>query len=363
MTGFGNLDLSAALEAAITAQFALFAVAAMLMAREGARALYFLAAVAGLIALMLAGNLGAAFAPGVRWVNTANVFMELLVGPALFLYVRSAQPDTRPLTWKDCVHVLPAFAGMGVLSFAIGWLDVYIVMVVLAYLSAGGWLLWRGRTVYPTPFLRFSGVLLAIFVLALAFRLVIAADPAVTAGFRNTAGYPILLGTILVAAWYVLFTALRWPDAMRAVTSPAKYARSGASPLELRTIERRLKEIIENDRPYLEPDFTLDDLARRLGATPRHTSQLINSEYGMNFSAYMNQLRVRLAARKLSEVGAEAPIKVIMYDSGFRSKSVFNREFRRVWGVTPSEYRRKATARSPAEWDVGAVGWRQDRTE
>lgn len=340
------MDLNSAQEAAIAAQFALFAVVALLKAREGAGALYFLAAVTGLVAFMLGGNLLAAVEPGFGWVNIANLGMELLVGPATYLYVRQARPDPALLTLGDGLHAAPALVGLVFLSAAGGWLDVYVVGVTLSYFMASGWRLWHGRANYPVPFQRFSGVLIVLLTVAGALRVAIATDPAVATGFRDTAAYTALLGIVLAAAWFVLFAALRWPDVVSAAAPARKYALSGAGQRELAVLRERMAAVLKEERPYLDADLTLDDMALRLCAAPRHVSQLINSEYGMNFSAYMNRLRAELAAQKLATEPAAMPIKTIMYDSGFRSKSVFNREFRRFYRLTPSEYRRNAAVES-----------------
>ncbi len=67
-------------------------------------------------------------------------------------------------------------------------------------------------------------------------------------------------------------------------------------------------------------------------------SQLINARYGMNVAAYMNFWRARTAARLLVE-SPEKPIKIVMHEAGFRSKSIFNREFQRHFAKSPGEYR------------------------
>lgn len=59
----------------------------------------------------------------------------------------------------------------------------------------------------------------------------------------------------------------------------------------------------------------------------------------MNVSQYVNQLRIGEAARRL--LVGDRPITEIMHESGFTTKSNFNREFLRVYGANPSEWRRQ----------------------
>jgi AraC-like DNA-binding protein len=100
-------------------------------------------------------------------------------------------------------------------------------------------------------------------------------------------------------------------------------------------IHRRLQQ----DNLYLTPELNLASLARKVGLPARKVSQAINQQTGMNVSQYVNQLRIQQAAAWLR--GSEKPVTEIMLDAGFITKSNFNREFQRVLGMSPSEWRRR----------------------
>ncbi len=102
---------------------------------------------------------------------------------------------------------------------------------------------------------------------------------------------------------------------------------------------------------YRDPDLTLERLARRAGIPGRQISGALNRIYGRNISQLVNEYRVNDAKRRL--VATRDPVTVIMLESGFGTKSNFNREFLRVTGVTPSSYRRAARETSAAP-DTGA---------
>jgi AraC-like DNA-binding protein len=63
---------------------------------------------------------------------------------------------------------------------------------------------------------------------------------------------------------------------------------------------------------------------------------------GRILQLYINQRRAAFAAELLA--ASDKPIKVIMFESGFRSKSTFNREFQRCFSRSPSEFRRQSEA-------------------
>lgn len=89
----------------------------------------------------------------------------------------------------------------------------------------------------------------------------------------------------------------------------------------------------------LDPGLTLSRLARRAGLPMRTVSAAINRVHGRNVSQYINDLRIAEACRLLAN--ADMSVTQAIYASGFQTKSNFNREFARVTGMTPREWRRR----------------------
>ncbi|PIO97427.1 helix-turn-helix domain-containing protein [Pleomorphomonas carboxyditropha] len=100
----------------------------------------------------------------------------------------------------------------------------------------------------------------------------------------------------------------------------------------------RIRELMTERHLYRDPDLTLERLARRAGIPARRISAALNRVHGRNVSQIVNEYRVRDAQRRLT--ATDDPVTMIVLDSGFGTKSNFNREFRRVTGMTPSAYRR-----------------------
>ncbi len=98
------------------------------------------------------------------------------------------------------------------------------------------------------------------------------------------------------------------------------------------TIVARLDDFMLAQKPYLDPDLTLARLSRKLVLPAKQVSAAINRVKGENVSRYINQLRIEEACRKLA---TGQSITSTMLDSGFNTKSNFNREFLRVKGMSP----------------------------
>jgi AraC-like DNA-binding protein len=121
-----------------------------------------------------------------------------------------------------------------------------------------------------------------------------------------------------------------------------KYQRSSLSSVEAAGIRRKLVEIMESERLFLEPELTLPELSEKLSVLPYHLSQVINEELNKSFYDFVNEHRVREAQRLLSspEYG-HLSILGIALDAGFNSKSAFYTAFSKYTGMTPSEFRKR----------------------
>src|SRR5690625_577176 len=99
------------------------------------------------------------------------------------------------------------------------------------------------------------------------------------------------------------------------------------------------------NKPYLESDLTLPKLAEELDLSTHHLSQVINEMHGKNFFNFINKYRVAEVKRKIQDPEFQNySLLGIAYESGFNSKSAFNRVFKNVTGMTPSEYRRSLSS-------------------
>lgn len=102
-------------------------------------------------------------------------------------------------------------------------------------------------------------------------------------------------------------------------------------------ITSRLEDILHREQLYLDPDLTLIRLARKLGIPSKQLSASVNRHSKTNISRFINQFRIERACTLL-ESGEN--ITNAMLNSGFNTKSNFNREFLRVTGITPSKWSR-----------------------
>lgn len=95
------------------------------------------------------------------------------------------------------------------------------------------------------------------------------------------------------------------------------------------------------NKPYLEGDLVLPQLAQQLGISANYLSQVINEQLKVNFYDFVNGYRVEEAMRLMRDTAKEkANILNIALDSGFNSKSAFYTAFKKATSMTPTQFRK-----------------------
>lgn len=102
-------------------------------------------------------------------------------------------------------------------------------------------------------------------------------------------------------------------------------------------VERGKRFIHEN----LDKKLTLELVARNAGVSKHHFSRLFKLSTGYNVVEYVNRRRICLAKKFLIE---EMSVTEVCFTVGFNELSYFDRVFRRLVGMNPSEFQRQNRA-------------------
>ena len=121
-----------------------------------------------------------------------------------------------------------------------------------------------------------------------------------------------------------------------------KYEKSGLSPQLAEKYLEKLKNLMQEKKPYTDSDLTLGRLAEMLNISQHNLSEVINSGLNQNFFDFINSYRVEAAKEKLLDGTTQNfTVLAIAFDAGFNSKSAFNTIFKKHTGQTPSEFRKQ----------------------
>jgi|JI10StandDraft_1071094.scaffolds.fasta_scaffold97928_5 AraC-like DNA-binding protein len=117
----------------------------------------------------------------------------------------------------------------------------------------------------------------------------------------------------------------------------ARYENSHLTQIDTADLAHSLIDLLKNEKPYHEPDFTKHRLAEMLDVTPHQLGELLNVHIGKSFSELTNALR----CADLGEAIAGKPQLTLLelgLALGFNSKSAINLNFKRMTTFTPSEF-------------------------
>jgi AraC-like DNA-binding protein len=121
-----------------------------------------------------------------------------------------------------------------------------------------------------------------------------------------------------------------------------KYQKSGLKSDKAETYVTRLEAYMREAKPYLDGDLTMKDLAVGVGIPSYHLTQILNENLMKNFYDYINEYRVEEVKRHLQDESYRNDTLIsIAFDTGFNSKSAFNRIFKKVTNDTPSQFRKR----------------------
>ena len=106
----------------------------------------------------------------------------------------------------------------------------------------------------------------------------------------------------------------------------------------------RIKNVMDDIAIICKPDFSLQQLAVQVGSNYKYVSQVVNERYGKSFKQVLNEQRVREACRILNDPNQSAhlTIEAIAANLGFNSRSNFTVTFKRITGISPSDFMKMA---------------------
>lgn len=124
-----------------------------------------------------------------------------------------------------------------------------------------------------------------------------------------------------------------------------KYERSGLAEEKADACLERLHQLMQEEAPYADPELTLNQLADLIPISAHNLSEILNTRLHQSFYEFVNGRRVEKVKADLADSSKKhLKLLAIAYDAGFRSKSSFNSIFKKLTGMTPSEYRKRVEA-------------------
>jgi len=115
-------------------------------------------------------------------------------------------------------------------------------------------------------------------------------------------------------------------------------------------MDQRVERVIALMNDDLRREFRLSKMAQSVNLSPTRLCCLFKSETGTPPARYLRTLRMHDAATLLASTFLS--VKEIMTRVGFTDESHFVRDFKRIYGMTPTQYRRPNLVIGPSKIDA-----------
>ncbi|MDE1991317.1 MAG: helix-turn-helix transcriptional regulator [Rhizobiaceae bacterium] len=301
--------------------------------------------------LLIAGYTLQSVLIGLRWGYGVTELVVLqatsatLIPALAWLAFQQLSRENAPTLARSWPHLLPAVL-VGAFMALREPVDLAIILTFLGY---GGALLWIARH-GPDALVasRLDGALLSyrsLLITALALILSGLSDVVISFDALRYGG--VHVGAIVAVGNVIALLVLGGAAAIASGSQLSEGAALEAAPPPQPTDEdgavaATLDGLMQSRQLYRDPELNLGRIARKMNLPARRVSIAVNRIKGMSVSQYVNDFRIRAACEQL--LATPDPVTQVMFDSGFISKSNFNREFSRLTGTSPTEFR-KSNAR------------------
>lgn len=304
------------------------------------------------------------------WTNYQDVIPYFVIlppvcyyttGPLLYLYM--LQLHKKRVNFNYALHFLPAFIiliptlilwlkylGFTEMKLHLLWLAQQHWFIV-AHMLFYTFLIFKLLMVKETPINQFQairkrwtrvlGSLYLVFILAYASYYILVRFPF----FSSEWDYAISI-TMSIAIYTIGYFTIKEPQVFDGefytqLFMPTNQKADDFEQALMNELYEKLKHHMEMEKPYIDNELRLVNLADQLGFSTHLLSKVINKKSGMNFNQFVNDYRLDEAERLLSEENLHS-IKSIYFDVGFNNKATFYNAFKKKFQCTPLQYKERA---------------------
>ena len=113
----------------------------------------------------------------------------------------------------------------------------------------------------------------------------------------------------------------------------------GMSEAECKELHDRLVAYVEKEKPYINPDLKMGELAAALHTSSHSLSYLLNQYLNQSYYDFINEYRVAQFKKMVEDSDySRYTLTALAELCGFSSRASFFRSFKKSTGVTPNEY-------------------------
>lgn len=281
------------------------------------------------------------------FVSESNWFLfhEPLIITMFFLLVRYYKSDKNSFDKKDSIFIVPYILNIFLnLAEDIPILgDNYIVLFFDGLIE----LVFMGMLLYTLYDIlkRKKEKWLLFFLIPLAFVFIIAEFTYLITKSHETPFFLESYGLILTAIflfYLVLYKLIIDPKDILPQACHNKYKSSNLNELSITHLKTAIHRLIVEEKWFKNQKLTVNEVARELGVPRQQISEVLNVHMQTGFQDFLNKYRVDEFIHCLqNDIYKDYTLLAIANEAGFSSKSSFNTTFKKLMGMTPSQYKKE----------------------
>lgn len=285
---------------------------------------------------------GLRFGYGIQNFVPIQRMLPLFVGPLIYLSFVSLTIERQYAYRKILIHISLAFVLALAPLLAINFLGGYDLVIALSYLTYGVavLLLWtKGPDHLTHTRLELTETLRNWMLIGASIQLILLLlDSAIAISFawqREDSAIALVSIGAIISITFLIVVIIAISNGLKARATTIK-TQMNTDP-DCNKLQDEADRLLQKTKLYLDTDLTVDRLAKRLHVPARALSEAVNKTKGINVSQYVNGYRLTHAIELLEQ--SNLSVAKVMEQSGFLTRSNFYREFQRVYGCSPAQYR------------------------
>lgn len=156
-----------------------------------------------------------------------------------------------------------------------------------------------------------------------------------------------IIGLSALLLYIILFKLVVSPKTVLPKGNTKEYKTSSLNKSKIEGYKTAFRKLMDQEKLYKDSNITVNDVAKRIAIPRQHLSEILNVHMKTSFQDYINKRRAEEFVVYLKDNAyANYTIMGIANEVGFKSKSSFNTTFKKVYNVTPSQYKKSLVTSS-----------------
>jgi AraC-like DNA-binding protein len=298
-------------------------------------------------------------------IADATIF---IFGPLLYSYIRQLTFNEKPRFKISWYHYIPVFLNIiyfiwsltfsledlyklislgklnymffivelgGLISISLYWLKSFLIFKKFNQIQ-------KNQLSFNQKVTRYLFFVLAALLLFLVFWLLTFINLYAFGKYSKYINYSTMWLVAPLFIFFIGFFSISQPTIFRLPLEGEKVkerVKTRLKPEEILVLKSKLQKLIVDENIYSTPNLNLNSLSEAMDTSPNNLSWLLNQVYKKTFYEYINQFRVVEFLEKIKDNQHQSKtILAIAMESGFNSKSTFNKAFKTIMKDTPSNY-------------------------